>query len=182
MSPGTAEKIGTSCAMTAIMLAWFLGLDIAGVEPGMSLLGWAAVAPFVLYPLLTRVVNSVMRKLEGRQHSAVAGRSNALLNYLRGQTDTSLRTIMDSCDRIKAHAASSDADWRLAQEAATIHYEIMRLQEVISRAAQTAAEAAGADRPETDSDAQAPGPRQDRRAITGYVRRASGLANSSRGA
>ena len=171
-----SHKIGTSCLMTALMLAWFLALDIAGVEPGLSLLGWAGVAPFLLHPLLGRLVDAVTQKVSTDVEWAAGRQSQAVLNYLRGEMDASIRTILDSCERLKVRLLASEVDWRVSQEAAAIHCEAIRLHETIAKTSHGSQDPAG----ERDEFGRAVSPRQDRRAITGYVRRATGVANMQR--
>lgn len=161
------EKIATICHMAAFSLAWFLGLDIAGVDPELALLTWAAVAPAVLYPLLTRLMRAATRRTE---EITCPQRTQAVLNYLRGQVEPSVRTILDCCGRLDARSREPQEQWRVVQEAATIHSEAIRLRDALCRSLP-----AGAGQSGDEGDVSAP--RQDRRAIRGYVRRASGVAN-----
>ncbi|MFN2432041.1 MAG: hypothetical protein ABR599_04360 [Gemmatimonadota bacterium] len=171
-SPLFTEKATTACLMTALNLAWFLALDILGARPELSLLGWAGAAPILLYPLLGRVAGVAQRRTES---SVCPQRTLGVLNFLRGQIDPSVRTILDCCGRLGARAREENGDWRTGQEAATIHAETVRLHEALARAVQGTAQSLGAPVAHV-GEPDPPAPRQDRRAVTGYVRRASSLA------
>ena len=134
-----AEKAGTACVLTALMLAWFLALDMAGVDLGVSLLVWAGLAPFLLYPLLGCLVRKSARLAEARADAAVRREKAAEMHDLCLRTETQIQTIADCCDRLLARSRAQDLDFgRANQEATAIGRELVRLQEELSRAAAAA--------------------------------------------
>lgn len=176
----TPEKISTSCVFTALLLAWFLTLDVLGIEHGVALLGAAGVAPLLLHPLLGRLVRATATRKEQEVEATAARRTHAMLVYLRGQVDPSVRTILDCCSRITERSRGAGGAG-FSSEAATVHYEANRLQDAVARAAQTATDAVTAElrydafgRP-LASGSRRPGPSTYLRSAAGAGSRPAGV-------
>lgn len=134
-----AEKIGTACFLTALMLAWFLVLDVLEVRLELSLLGWAAVAPFLLQPLLGRLTRATERHCSEAAELAGSRRAAAMLRHAAGEAERPLMTIVESCDRLQTRCRAEDLDFRrVSQEAAAIHHEAVQVREILSAPPRTA--------------------------------------------
>ena len=162
------EKVAVVFHLAAFNLAWFLGLAIADVPAGVALVTWAVVSPLFLWAPLSSLARLAARRTEDEK---CPQRTRAVVNYLRGQVDPSLRSILDCCARLDERSRHPEEHWRIVQEAATIHGEAIRLREALSRALRQGCDA---DAASTDLH-----PRTGRRAIAGYVRRASGVAKGA---
>jgi hypothetical protein len=169
------EKLTTACLLTATMLGWFMSLDMLGVELGVSLVTWAVIAPLLLYPLLGRLTRNAASRARREMEIANSQKMLALLNYLHGQMDQSVRTMVASCARLieSSRAKQLDAE-AVSKEAATIHYEVIKLGDVLSR--MNASAMAGSGEGGLDAFGRPVAPREGRRSISGYIRRAASSA------
>jgi hypothetical protein len=162
------EKLTTSCLLTALMLVWFMGLDMLGVDLGISLITWAVAAPLLLYPLLGRLTRAAAQQAAQELEVAKSQKMAAVLNYLHGQMDQSVRSIMTSCSRLLAAARARDVDAAaLGKEAASIHYEAIKLGDALSKMTPALGSA-----PDDSADPIGrPVGNREGRYIDGYVRR-----------
>jgi hypothetical protein len=172
----TAETIGTSCSITAISLAWFLALDIFGIDLGIALLGWLALSPILLYVLLRRLTAVVARRTETDLELTTSYRIHSALNYITGQAEPPLKTIIDCCDRLIDRCRAGDIDiGRVNQEADAIRYEVFHVRNALSRPSRGGAAAAREQELNDHSVSANPSDVDRQHGMDGHARQAAGL-------
>lgn len=125
-----AERFGTACVAGAVFLVWFLGMDLLGVETSHALLAWTVAAPFLLYPVLGRLIKAARQRAARDLELVASRRAQSAMSDAVEQMDIRLRVVLDACERLTTRCGTKELDYgRIVQEAGTIRKETERLRE-----------------------------------------------------